>query len=84
VSGNGSLVDRYAKLLVEVAVNLREGQPLTVDAQVEHAELARAIARAAYEAGAPWVDVFYGDQVVRRALIDSPLNDEALSLRRSG
>ncbi|HEY7632154.1 MAG TPA: aminopeptidase [Thermoleophilaceae bacterium] len=79
MSGNGSLVDRYAKLLVEVAVNLREGQPLTVDAQVEHAELARAIARAAYEAGAPWVDVFYGDQVVRRALIDSPLNDEALS-----
>ena len=73
-----SIVDRYARLLVEVAVNLREGQPLLVDAQVEHAPLARAVARAGYEAGAPWVDVVYGDQVVRRALMDSPLPDEQL------
>jgi aminopeptidase len=77
-AGNGSLIDRYARLLVEVAVNLQEGQPLAVDAQVEHAELARAVARAGYEAGAPWVDVFYGDQVLRRALIDSSLPDDAI------
>jgi aminopeptidase len=73
-----SLIDRYARLLVEVAVNLREGQPLSIDAQVEHAPLARAVARAGYEAGAPWVDVFYGDQVLRRALMDSPLPDDAI------
>jgi len=45
---------------------------------VEHADLVRAIARAAYAAGAPYVDVFYGDQVLRRALIDSPLSDEEI------
>jgi aminopeptidase len=75
---NDSLVDRYARLLVAVGVNLREGQPLAIDAQVEHAELARAVARAAYDAGAPWVDVHYGDQVLRRALIESPLPTEDL------
>jgi aminopeptidase len=74
-----SLIDRYARLLVEVAVNLQDGQPLTVDAQVEHAPLARAVARAGYDVGAPWVDVYYGDQVLRRALIDSELPDDALS-----
>ncbi len=75
---DGSLIDRYARLLVEVAVNIQEGQALTVDAQVEHAELARAVARAAYAAGASSVDVFYGDQWVRRALIDSGLPDEQI------
>jgi aminopeptidase len=57
-------------LLVEVGVALRPGQRLAVDAQVEHAELVRAIARAAYAAGASYVDVHYGDQYVRRALIE--------------
>jgi aminopeptidase len=74
-----SLIERYARLLVEVGVNLRDGQPLAIDAQVEHAELVRAVARAAYEAGASWVDVYYGDQVVRRALVESPLPEKALS-----
>lgn len=71
-----SLIDRYARLLVEVGANLREGQPVGIDAQVEHAELVRAVARAAYEAGASSVDVHYGDQVVRRALLDSRLSDD--------
>jgi aminopeptidase len=74
-----SLIDRYGRLLVEVGLGLREGQPVLIDAQVEHADLARAAARAAYEAGASWVDVHYRDEVVRRALIDSALPDEALS-----
>jgi len=73
-----SLIDRYARLLVEVALDLREGQPLAIEAQVEHAELVRAVARAGYNAGAPWVDVFYGDQVLRKALVDSPLPESAL------
>jgi aminopeptidase len=75
---SNSVLDDYARLLVKVGVNLREGQPLAIDAQVEHAELARAVARAAYDAGAPWVDVFYGDQVLRKALIESPLPNEDL------
>ncbi|HEX6461135.1 MAG TPA: aminopeptidase [Thermoleophilaceae bacterium] len=73
-----ALIDRYARLLVEVGANLREGQQLSIEAQVEHAELVRAVARAAYEAGASWVDVRYGDQVVRRALLDSGLPNERI------
>jgi aminopeptidase len=75
---NQSWIDSYARLIVQVGVSLREGQPVMVDCQVEHVDLARALARAAYEAGASWVDVQYGDQVVRKARIDSPLPNEEL------
>src|SRR5215216_4472700 len=39
-------------------------------AQVEHAPLARALVRAAYEAGARWVDLVYADQHAQRAFVD--------------
>jgi aminopeptidase len=46
---------------------------------IEHAPLARALARAAYAAGAKYVDVRYTDQHVRRAMIElGP--DDALEL----
>jgi aminopeptidase len=67
----------YARLAVEVGLNLQPGQLLCIGALVEHAPLARAIARAAYEAGARYVDVNYGDQHVRRAHIQNA-SDEAL------
>ena len=60
----------YAALAVRVGVGLRPGQDLHVSGLVEHAPLARAIARAAYEAGARYVDVAYQDRHVRRALIE--------------
>ena len=59
-------LDRYARLAVEVGVNLAPGQDLLVNAMVEHAPLARAVARAAYAAGARHVDVRYEDQHVTR------------------
>jgi aminopeptidase len=46
-----------------------------VIARVEHADVARAVTRAAYEAGARYVDVLYGDQHVRRALIECAADD---------
>ena len=61
----------YARLAVEVGCNLQPGQFLAVNALVEHAPLARAVAQAAYEAGASYVDVHYSDQHVRRAHIAS-------------
>src|SRR5438874_10800646 len=67
----GTLVDAYARLIVGVGVALREGQPLLVDAHVEHAPLVRAVARAAYDAGAKYVDVRYAGDFVKRALIES-------------
>jgi aminopeptidase len=67
----------YARLAVEVGLNLQPGQLLCINAFVEHAPLAREIARAAYAAGARYVDVTYGDQHVRRAHIQNA-SDESL------
>jgi len=63
-------LERYAQLAVEVGANVQPGQVVDVYAQPEHAPLARAIARAAYAAGAGYVDVEPRDPLVRRALVD--------------
>jgi aminopeptidase len=63
-------LERYAELAVRVGSNLAPGQTLNVWCAVEHAPLARALARAAYAAGAVYVDVHYTDQHVRRAMIE--------------
>jgi aminopeptidase len=65
----------YARLLVHAGVNLAEGQELLVNAQIEHAPLARAIAQEAYAAGARYVDVSYNDRWVHRAFMASAPDD---------
>jgi aminopeptidase len=65
-----SRLEAYAQLVVRVGVNLQPGQTVAVTAGLEHAPLARAIARAAYSAGARFVDVRYVDPHVRRAHIE--------------
>ena len=67
----GDLLERYARLAVEVGVNLRPGQTLEVNGLVEHAPLIRAIARAGYAAGARYVDARYVDEHVKHALVAS-------------
>ncbi len=68
------LLERYSSLAVRVGVNLQPGQDLYVHADVEHAEVARAVAEEAYRAGAHRVVVQYEDPAVRRsALIHAPL-----------
>jgi aminopeptidase len=69
------LLRRYATLAVRVGLNLREGQDLHVSCYVEHAPLARAVAAAAYEAGARRVEVLYRDQLVTRELIEHGADD---------
>ena len=59
-------LERYAELAVRVGVNLAKGQTVFITARLEHAALARALTRAAYTAGARYVDVYYLDQHVRR------------------
>ncbi|MDP9234814.1 MAG: aminopeptidase [Actinomycetota bacterium] len=63
------LIERYAQLAVHVGVNLQPGQPVLVTGLVEHAPVVRAVGRIAYEAGARYVSVLYGDQHVRRAML---------------
>jgi aminopeptidase len=70
--------DRYAELAVRVGANVQPGQLVDVIARVEHAPVARAVTREAYKAGAAYVDVYYTDQHIRRALIEG-VADELLS-----
>jgi aminopeptidase len=64
-----NLLERYAELTIRVGANVGEGQDVLVNCQVEHAPLARALAAAAYDAGARYVAVEYGDTYLRRELI---------------
>jgi len=65
----------YARLAVRVGLNVQPGQVLGVNALLEQAPLARAVAREAYTAGAKYVDVLYTDQHVRRAHIQGAPED---------
>jgi aminopeptidase len=61
---------RYAELAVRVGANVQPGQDLVVSCLVEHAEIAREVAREGYRAGATHVIVNYGDLYLRRAAIE--------------
>jgi aminopeptidase len=62
-------IERLARLAVHGA-NVQQGQVLLVNAELGHEELARAVAAAAYDAGATFVDVSYFDPHVKRARIE--------------
>ena len=68
-------IDRYAELIVQVGANVQPGQLVEVIARIEHAHVARAVTRAAYRAGAAYVDVGYSDQHIRRAMIEQAADD---------
>ena len=55
-------LDNYAQLIVEVGVNIQEGQNLMLRAPVEGAYFARRVVEAAYKAGARFVDVIWSDE----------------------
>jgi aminopeptidase len=63
-------VERYAELAVELGANVQRGQEVVVLCGVEHLEVMRAVARAAYRAGAGRVTPLIGDRHVRRAAIE--------------
>ena len=72
-----------AKLAVDVGANVQPGQHVLVRGRVEHAPLAREIARAAYRAGASFVQAAYSDRHFDRALIElGP--DESLTFTPPG
>lgn len=55
-------LDRYADVIVQVGLNLQAGQRLLIRADVQTAPLVRAVARAAYSIGSPFVDVIWSDE----------------------
>jgi aminopeptidase len=69
-------LQRYADLAVRVGANVQDGQFVLVDGQPEHAPLIRAVAEAAYRAGARRVEVQYGDNHVRKAFVEHAPEEE--------
>lgn len=63
-------LQKYADLVVRVGLNLREGQrllinnPTTRGVLLHTAPLVREVAKAAYRAGARYVDVLWGDEAL--------------------
>ena len=70
-----NLLQRYAELVVKVGANVQKGQDVGIQGFVEHAPFVRALAAAAYEAGARYVVPLYGDQYVKRELIRHAADD---------
>jgi aminopeptidase len=68
-------LDRYARLAVEVAVNLQPGQFLRISADPEHLPLVRALGRVAYERGARYVEAHYRDSHLKRARVQHAPHD---------
>jgi len=63
-------LEGYAELAVRVGANVQPGQEVFLLANVEHLDLARALTRQAYRAGAAYVHVLYNDMHARRAMIE--------------
>src|SRR5919197_831314 len=68
--GGDERLEAYARLIVGVGLNLQPGQDVQISAFIEHAPLARALVRTAYEAGARYAEVLYQDNHVRKALVE--------------
>ncbi|PAT01150.1 aminopeptidase [Candidatus Izimaplasma bacterium ZiA1] len=64
------LLEKYAKLVVEVGANVQKDQVLVVSSSVETYELARLIVKAGYNAGARDVVLQWSDPYVERIAYD--------------
>ena len=71
-------LSEYARLAVKTGVNLREGQPLVVNAPIACADFARRLAREGYRAGAKDVTIVWNDERFSRIRFEMA-SEEALS-----
>ncbi|MCI6158916.1 MAG: aminopeptidase [Selenomonadaceae bacterium] len=58
-----TLLEKYARLVVRVGVNLQKGQLLVINAPIACADFARAMSRAAFAAGARDVTMHWSDEI---------------------
>ena len=68
-------LERYAELIVRFGANVRAGQVVSVSTEPGKETLTRAVASAAYQAGARFVDVASFDMHVKRARIRHAAED---------
>ena len=64
------LLEKYARLVVRVGVNVQPGQEVVINAVPEQADTARAIAAEAYRVGASRVSIQYDDPYLQRAAVE--------------
>src|SRR3954452_7091921 len=76
-------IEDYARLVVQVGVDVQRGQDVIIHAEIDHAPFVRALVAEAYRAGARVVDVDYRDPYVRRALVAEG-SDESLRVTPPG
>jgi aminopeptidase len=60
------LLERYARLIVEAGANVQQGQIVAIQCAAGHGPIVRAIAAAAYDRGARFVDPWWFDPQVKR------------------
>ena len=65
-----SMIERFADLVVRAGVNVQPGQGVVLHTDTAHLEIARAVAEAAYEAGAAWVEPVWNDGPMHRSALD--------------
>ncbi len=63
------LLEKYARLVIRVGVNVQPGQEVVVNALPEQADAARALAEEAYRVGASRVVINYLDPHLQRAAV---------------
>ena len=63
---NSVLLDKFAKLAVEIGANVQKDQIVVINASTETTDLARRITKAAYEVGAKKVIVQWSDDFVSK------------------
>ncbi len=66
---NEEEIQSYARLVLSMGANLQAGQDVTINAMIEHAPLARALAEEGYAMGARYVDIWYWDPHSKRSRI---------------
>jgi aminopeptidase len=77
------VLEKYARLVVRVGVNVQPGQQVVITGLPEQADAARAIAEEAYRVGASRVDIDYGDPHLQRAAVLHAPEDQLGSVRPS-
>ena len=64
------LLEKYARLVVRVGVNVQPGQEVVINAVPEQADAARAVAAEAYRVGASRVTITYDDPYLQKAAVE--------------
>ncbi len=75
------LLDKYARLVVRVGVNVQPGQEVVINCLPEQADAARALAEEAYRVGASRVSIDYSDPHLQRAAVEHAPEDRLGSSR---